>query len=368
MCDSSGSGVDAGARCRSADRRLRLIRPRVRRPAALGIGLGALFVVASAHSNDSAALAHSPAAWIIDEATQRPAPILGLDEFVPVPDDNPLTPGKVALGERLFFDRLLSVDSTRSCASCHSPARAFSDTVRNSRGALGRTATRNTPTLLNRAYGRGFFWDGRAASLEEAVLMPIENPNELALDLDSALARVRRRDGYRTLFSGAFPRESISVTTVARALASYVRSRRLGSLAIDRYEAGDTAALTAAEQRGRRLFLGRARCTLCHGGPTFTDEAFHNTGVSWGLGDVGRDRFTGDNLDRGRFKTPSLRDIDRTAPYMHDGSKLTLEDVVEFYDGGGQLNWNLDADIRPRHLSADEKRDLVQFLRSLSKR
>lgn len=292
-------------------------------------------------------------------------PPRGLDEFFGYPEDNPPTREKIALGARLFSDPLLSRDSTRACSSCHSPSRAFSDSIALSSGALGRTAARNTPTLVNRAYGGAFFWDGRTESLEVAVLMPIENPNELALPLAALVARLKSSSLYRARFARTFPRDSINATTIARALASYVRAQRLGNARVDVYTAGDTSALSPAERRGRDLFLGKARCSACHAGPTFTDEHFHNTGVSWGAGDVGRERVTTDPLDRGRFKTPTLREIARTAPYMHDGSKATLEEVVEFYDRGGNPNPNLDPDIKPRRLSPDEKRDLLAFLRAL---
>ncbi len=292
-------------------------------------------------------------------------PPLGLDEFFGYPEENPLTKDKIALGARLFSDPLLSRDSSRACSSCHSPSRAFSDSIAFSAGALGRTAARNTPTLVNRAYGGAFFWDGRAESLEAAVLMPIENPNELALPLSELVARLSSSSLYRARFARSFPRDGINPTTIARALASYVRTQRSGNSRVDQYAAGDTSALSPPERRGRELFLGKARCSVCHAGPTLTDEHFHNTGVSWGAGDVGRERVTGDTLDRGRFKTPTLREIGRTAPYMHDGSKATLEEVVEFYDRGGNPNPNLDPDIKPRRLSPDEKRDLLAFLRAL---
>jgi cytochrome c peroxidase len=290
---------------------------------------------------------------------------LGLDAIITVPEDNPLTQEKAALGRHLFADPLLSLDRTRSCASCHRLDAAFADSARVSPGIGGRRTTRNAPTLLNRAYGSSFFWDGRAPSLEHGVLLPIEDPNELALPMPRLLERLRADARYRARFRRAFPDGEISATTVGRALATYVRTLRSGDTPVDRYVAGDSGALTPAARHGRAVFLGKGGCADCHSGPTFTDERFHNTGIAVGTTDVGRYAVTRDSADRGRFKTPTLREIVRTAPYMHDGSLPTLERVVEFYDGGGKANANLDPDIRPLRLTAAEKSDLLAFLRAL---
>lgn len=313
------------------------------------------------------------------EARLPGPPPPGLDLYVPVPEENPLTPEKVALGRRLFFDPVLSRDSTVACVSCHRPGLAFGDSVRFSRGVDGRRPSRNTPTLVNRAYGRSFFWDGRAPTLEETVLQPIANRLELDLPLDSAVARLAADVGYRDLFRRAFAAEpgsegsvedeapgSVSSSTLARALASYVRTIRVGGAPVDLFVAGDRSTLERDAIRGRRLFLGKANCSACHAGPTFSDEGFHNTGVSWGTEDTGRHLVTGVESDRGRFRTPTLRELVHTAPYMHDGSIPSLEAVVDFYDGGGNPNPNLDPEIWPLRLTAREKRELVAFLRSLS--
>ncbi len=290
---------------------------------------------------------------------------LGLDAIITVPDDNPLTPEKAALGRRLFADPILSLDRTRSCAFCHRPEKAFADTTRLSSGVRNRHVSRNAPTLVNRAYGKAFFWDGRAATLEAGVLLPVENPDELALPLAALVARLRAAPRYRALFRRAFPAREITRSAVGQALASYVRTLRSGDTPADRYVVGDTTALSAAERRGRALFLGRGNCADCHSGPTFSDERFHNTGIATGTADEGRYAITRDSADRGRFKTPTLREIVRTAPYMHDGSIPTLERVVEFYDGGGRANPNLDQEIHPLRLSAVDKSDLIAFLRAL---
>ena len=308
-----------------------------------------------------AASAQSPRLGTADGLTVP----LGLDAIITVPDDNPLTPEKVALGRDLFTDRILSLDRTRSCASCHRPDHAFADTARISSGVRGRHVARNAPTLLNRGYGKAFFWDGRAATLEDGVLLPIDNPDELALPLADLVTRLRASTRYRALFRRAFPAREITRSTVGQALASYVRTLRSGDTPADRYVAGDTTALSAAQRRGRALFLGKGNCADCHSGPTFSDERFHNTGVAAGTTDEGRHVITRDSADRGRFKTPTLREIVRTAPYMHDGSIPTLERVVDFYDGGGRANPNLDQEIHPLRLSAAEKSDLIAFLRAL---
>ena len=295
---------------------------------------------------------------------RRPTP-LGLDEYLPAPKSNPLTAPKIALGRKLFFDAQLSIDRSVACASCHRPAYAFSDTVGVSRGALGQRTQRNTPSILNRGYGERFFWDGRADDLETTVVQPIENPREMGLPLPSLVARLRRSREYRRLFAEVF-HDSITATTIARGLASYVRSLRSGDSPADRFLQGDRSALSPDAVHGRELFLGKAGCVTCHNGPTFTDERVHNTGASM-QSPTGRAE-----LDRGTqtdgFKVPSLRNVALTAPYMHDGSLATLDAVVEFYNRGGGPNSRLDPEIHPLGLSGDEQHAVVAFLRSLTSR
>jgi len=283
-----------------------------------------------------------------------PRPPLGLDLYMPVPETNPLTREKVALGRRLFFDKRLSRDGTLACASCHGPERAFSDGRAVAPGINGAEGTRNAPALINRGYGRSFFWDGSADSLERQVLQPILNPIELGL----TVPELERRTGMK-------------VADVSAALASYVRTIRSGDSRFDRYAAGRTASLNALEKAGLEVFRGKGGCSACHFGSNFTDERFHNTGVAWRdgrLADEGRFAISDNPRDHGAFKTPTLREISRTAPYMHDGSLATLEDVVEFYSSGGRPNPNLDPEIRPRNLSEEEKRALIAFLKTLSGR
>jgi len=273
-------------------------------------------------------------------------PPLGLDLYMPVPESNPLTPAKIALGRRLFFDKRLSRDGTLACASCHDPKLAFADGRKVARGIGGAVGTRNVPALINRGYGAIFFWDGRAKSLEQQALEPILNTKELAL----TQAELERRT-------------KMKAAEVTAALASYVRTIRSGDSRFDRYAAGQTNALRDPEKAGLAVFRGKGHCNNCHVGPNFTDEQFHNTGVAWH-----DDRLTDIGAGKGDFKTPTLREVARTAPYMHDGSLKTLEEVVDFYSEGGRANPNLDPEIKPLHLSMEEKRALVVFLRLLTGR
>jgi cytochrome c peroxidase len=265
-----------------------------------------------------------------------------------------MTPAKVTLGRQLFSDKRLSRDGTLSCASCHDPTRAFSDGRALAKGIGGAEGTRNSPTLINVGYGASFFWDGRARSLEELALEPIFNPKELG----SSEGDLERRMGMRA-------------SDVAAALASYLRTIRSGDSRYDRYVAGRTNALSALEKEGQAVFRDKGGCTSCHAGPTFTDEKFHNTGVAWREGrfeDEGRIAVSEIGRDRGAFKTPTLRDLTRTAPYMHDGSLATLDDVIEFYSQGGRQNPTLDPLIKPRNFTAQEKVALLSFLKTLTGR
>jgi cytochrome c peroxidase len=292
----------------------------------------------------------------------------GLDSYMPVPDENRLTPEKAALGRELFGEPILSRDGKISCATCHDPKRAFTDARPTAVGVFEREGPRRVPRIVNRGYGRSFFWDGRSATLEEQVLQPIQNPKEMDMTLPEALARVRSIERYRALFSAAFGRAP-DAAGLARALASYVRTILSGDSPYDRYLLGEAAALDEEARRGLRIFRGKGNCTLCHLGPNLTDEAFHNTGIAWNDGhfaDEGRYGVTHDPKDRGAFKTPTLREVALSAPFMHDGSLPTLESVVDYYDRGGNRNAGLDPEVRPLALDAAEKRSLLAFLRALS--
>jgi len=295
---------------------------------------------------------------------------IGLDRYVPVPEDNPITPEKTALGRRLFFETSLSGDGRTACATCHQPSRRFTDGRRLPRGVFGREGRRNTPSILNRAYGRSAFWDGRAETLEDQVQAALMGESDLGLSLDEAVARLSADAGYSRAFQPAFG-GPVTAPRIAQALATFVRTQLSGNSRFDRFLTGDVTALRPEERSGLEVFSGRARCARCHAGPLLSDESFHNTGVAWKearFADPGRAAVTGSDRDRGAFKTPSLREVARTAPYMHDGSMARLTDVIDFYDRGGRPNPNLDSDIRPLRLTADEKAALISFLRSLSGR
>jgi len=297
-------------------------------------------------------------------------PALGLPEVVPEPPENPFSEERAALGRRLFFDPVLSVDRSVSCASCHRPDHGFADTRSKSVGVRGRTTLRNAPTLLNRAFGRHFMWDGRFSTLEDQVLQPIENELEMGLALDRAVERLRADPEYATAFEAAFP-GGVSRDNLGRALATFVRGLLLGDSPVDRFRMrGDHASLTTLQRTGLWVYESKGRCWKCHFGPNFTDEGFHNTGVGALLGEPVPERFevTGDESDRGRFKTPTLRGLAFTAPYMHDGSLQTLEDVVAFYRIGGGANAHLDERLQPADLTDREAEALVAFLEALSLR
>jgi cytochrome c peroxidase len=235
-------------------------------------------------------------------------------------------------------------------------------------GIGGASGRRNSPTLVNRAWGSSFFFDGRARSLEELALQPILDPTELRSTADAVVSLAR--SSYRSRFRAAFDAEP-SLALIARALASYLRTIVDGDSAFDRFAAGNNAALTPTARRGVTLFNGKAGCGQCHSGPNLADEEFHNTGVAWRTGvltDDGRAAVTGAPADRGAFKTPTLREISRTAPYMHDGSLMSLHQVIEYYDTGGASNPSLDPKLRALHLSSMEKADLAAFLNSLTGR
>jgi cytochrome c peroxidase len=288
---------------------------------------------------------------------------LGLDPR-PATKDNPPTPARVRLGRQLFFDPILSADGTVACASCHRPEHGFSGGEARPRGVGGRRARRKAPTLFNRAYGAAFFWDGREATLEAQALRPIEDPDEMGSRLDDVVRRLRDHAGYRARFAAAFP-DGVTPANLGTALADFERLLLRGGSRVDRFRRrGEAAALSAEERHGLWLYESKAGCWRCHGGANFTDEGFHNTGVGWGA-DPGRQAVTGRADDRGKFKTPTLRGIALTAPYMHDGSVATLEDVVRFYDKGGGANPLRDPALAPLGLTPEEARALVAFLKAL---
>jgi len=291
----------------------------------------------------------------------------GLDAPRPVPADNPMELDRVQLGRKLFFDPMLSRDRTVACASCHDPARGFASADPVAIGIEGRRGRRNAPSLLNRAYAKSLFWDGREATLESQALKPIEDALEMGNTVAEVVKRLRADGAYAASFTRAFGGEP-DAANLAKALAAFQRTLVIGGSRIDAFRAGDVAQVSEQERHGFWVWESKGGCWRCHSGANFTDEQFHNTGVSAGRepADPGRSAVTGLGADRGKFKTPSLRGVAWTAPFMHDGSIATLEEVVEFYNRGGRANPNLDAAVKPLGLNAEEVQSLVAFLKALS--
>jgi len=269
---------------------------------------------------------------------------------------------RAALGKRLFQERRLSRDGAVACVDCHRPDLAFSDGRVRSLGVGGRVHRRNAPALANIALSGALGWDGRTTVLEEYVLGPIANPIAMDLPVDEAVLRLDADPAYRAAFRAAYgggpTRERLAL-----ALAAYHRTLFSVGAPFDRFVAGDETALDESARRGMALFGGKAECSACHSGVRFTDDAFHSLGVGE---DPGRGAITGRDDEIGVFKTPSLRDVARTAPYMHDGSVATLLDVIELYDRGGNPHRNRDPKLKPLGLTAREKDDLVAFMEALS--
>jgi cytochrome c peroxidase len=319
-----------------------------------------------------------------------------------IPADNPISAAKVELGRLLFFDKRLSSDGSLSCASCHDPANAFTDHNSVARGVAGKTGTRNAPTILNSMFSERLFWDGRVGSLEEQAKQPLTNQFEMGMgDYQEVVARLAKIPVYRKAFRRAFKIEGITIDLVVKAIASYERTQLSGNSPFDRFIAGDSVAMTAAQKRGWALFKAKAGCIECHTytptSPFFTDFNFHNTGITAaginfddlkirvkeaarpgseqtlrtlthteGISELGRYLSSQSPQDMGAFKTPPLRDIELTGPYMHNGSEKTLIDVVQFYNHGGLPNPNLDKRMQALNLTDQEANDVVEFLRALT--
>ncbi|WP_066477949.1 MULTISPECIES: cytochrome-c peroxidase [unclassified Sphingomonas] len=277
------------------------------------------------------------------------------------PADNPPTPAKVALGRDLFNDARLSADGARSCASCHRADRGFGDGVARAPARSGGQLLRHTPTIWNVAHAPSLFWDGRAPTLEAQALMPVMAGEELGRHPAALIDPIRADAGYRARFAASFPEEpEISEATVSKAIAAYERTLVSGTAPFDRWAAGDAKAISPAAQRGFAVFAGPGNCVACHRGAMFTDGRFKDIGLP--DADLGRGGITGNRLRDHAFRTPSLREIGQTAPYMHDGSLPTLAAVVDHYSDR-LVERPLGA--RRVQLSPDQKRDLVAFLHTL---
>jgi cytochrome c peroxidase len=319
-----------------------------------------------------------------------------------IPADDPPTAAKVDLGKKLYFDARLSKDGTIACASCHAPQSAFVDPrgTKTSGGIGGLIGTRNAPTVLNALFLSELFWDGRSPNLEHQALQPFVNPVEMGIADQAALAaRVAELAEYGPLFAQAFGSAEVTAPRIGQAIASFERTLVALNAPIDRFLSGDQDAISASAKQGWELFNGKARCNTCHGWvqafPLFTDELYHNIGVGVKSVDfsgvaakaagaksaedidalalqnaeasaLGRFLVTRELKDMGAFKTPQLRNVALTAPYMHDGSEATLADVIEFYDRGGEPNPYLDGGIRPLGLTSEEKASLVELLNTLT--
>lgn len=286
------------------------------------------------------------------------------------PDDDPPSEEEVRLGKLLFFDRRLSGNNRLSCASCHNPDLGFGDGLALGLGAKGNRLTRHTPHLYNFTWNTTFLWDGRAASLEEQVLGPIANCREMSMPLDQLIGKLKAVPVYREAFANLYPDMGIVPETVARAIAAFERTLISDNSPFDHYMNGEKSAMSAAAVRSMKLFgsmklfEGKANCTACHSGPNFTNESFHNVGL--GDTDPARAAIVDDDTLRGAFKTPGLRNVLLTAPYMHDGSIATLEAVVQFYNAGERKGTTTSDLIKPLHLSEAEIFDLVAFLGALT--
>ena len=281
-----------------------------------------------------------------------------------IPADNPLTAAKVELGQQLYFDPRLSRDNSVSCATCHDPEKGWSNGTAFATGIRGQVGGRSAPTIINSAYNYYQFWDGRALHVEGQALGPVQNPIEMDLTLPELEVKLNAIAGYREQFQKVFGTD-VTQANIAKAIGAFERTVLSGDAPYDRFKAGDKSALSEAAQRGMKVFFNSAQCSSCHSGPHFSDAAFHNIGVGIEKTEPDHGRFVHSKLegDKGSFKTPTLREIGRTAPYMHNGSLATLEDVVAYYDKGGTSNPQLDEEIFPLKLTAEQKADLVTFLK-----
>jgi len=278
-----------------------------------------------------------------------------------IPDDNPLTPEKIALGKQFFWDKRWSFNGTVACVSCHPPDHGWSDPLQFSTHANGKPTARHSPTIVNRLFSDRQLWTGLRPSLEEQALKDSNRTDEKVVEHFGAVPAYQEQ--FRKVFG-----TNLNPDGVAKAIAAYVRTIVSGNSAHDRFLAGDKSALSPAAQRGLTLFEGKARCVRCHTGFNFTDEGYHNIGVGMNkeTPDLGRYAVTKNEADKGAFKTPTLRDVAKRGPYLHDGGEKTLEGVIAFYNKGGVKNSWLSREMQPLNLTAQEQADLVAFLRSLN--
>lgn len=288
-------------------------------------------------------------------------------DIAPAPADNQLTPGRANLGKILFFDPRLSGSNWISCATCHNPSLGWSDGLPTAMGVGMKMLHRATPTILNTVYNRIQMWDGRAPSLEEQATGPIVSPDEMNQNLDDLIKKLLAIPGYKELFEDSYPGEGISKKTISKAIASFERTVVSTEAPFDKWRKGDQEAVSESVKRGFNVFENKAKCVACHQGFNFVDNGFHNIGLK-NTGPVDEGRFAHKKVKilKGSFKTPTLRDIALTAPYMHNGAYQTLAEVVDHYNRGGDNHENLDPNLKPLNLTDQEKTDLVAFMRSLT--
>lgn len=347
--------------------------------------------------------------WMSDPRHHRPLDVelpTGLDlgsNNISIPKDNPMTMAKIELGRQLFFDKRLSSDHTISCASCHHPEDGYGRNTQFGVGVRDQIGGRNSPIAYNRILSSLQFWDGRAATLEDQAKGPIANDIEMGNTHDVAITTLKGIEGYRLEFDLVFPGKGITIDTVAQAIASFERALVTGPSAADLYEplmnfesamkddlkdmaafkkedpesyekywklrrASSANPITKSAIRGRKLFFGKANCTACHAGANFTDEKYHNIGIGMDkpMPDLGRYEQTKNEKDKGAFKTPTVRNVTQTGPYMHDGSLTTLEEVIDWYDKGGHPNPYLSDKMKKLNLTEQEKEDLLSYMHALT--
>lgn len=267
----------------------------------------------------------------------------------------------------LFFDDRLSKNGLVSCASCHDPAHAFSGVTSLSSGVTGRPTGRHSPTLINRAYGKSQFWDGRAPTIESQVVIPLTHPDEMGMTVDKAVAVIAGIAGYRPLFSAAFGDDSVNFDRITKSIATFERTILSGNSRFDHYAAGDKNALTKEEKDGLEFFNGKGECAECHNEANFTNEKFENLGIGMDRRplDPGREIVTHKRGDFGKFKTPTLRNLSQRSPYMHDGRFKTLDEVLDFYARGGIPNPHVDERLLPFYMDTRTRAALLAFLKTL---
>jgi cytochrome c peroxidase len=293
-----------------------------------------------------------------------------LPATAPYPEDNKPNAARIELGKKLYFDPRLSGDGNMSCATCHHPSLGWSDGLPTGKGVKSMVLGRASPTIINTGYNTIQMWDGRKKSLEDQAMGPMEATVEMNMDTAKLFIWLNGNEGYKALFAKAYPGLGINADSVSKAIATYERTAAISNnSAFDRWVKGDAKAMTAQQVEGFKLFTGKANCVTCHSAPNFTDNGFHNLGLaSYGVAEPDMGRFSQKPVKsmRGAFKTPTLRDIDTSAPYMHDGSIKTLMESVEHYNKGGIVKQDISPELKELNLNQTEKEAIVAFMHALT--